>query len=179
MSIQKDIVTPFSKHSQIKQKAFHEHFIILNSISFRDIDFEHSYIILYKKRNPKEQFDLLKHNEHIKFFDFFKCKCGNNKTNFRNEKEYKFREDLWQYDNRYTNWECPFRRRCRYFKLLQSVDKNIPKKDRLGSLSDKDSLMKFKKLLPIENIVNTRLKKLKQEEYKLQSPQWQPQSPSI
>ncbi|CAG8449877.1 24972_t:CDS:1, partial [Dentiscutata erythropus] len=136
-----------------------------------------------------------------------------------------------QYDDRYSNWEYPFRRHCRYFKLLQSVDKNIPKKDHLGSLSDKGSLMKFKKLLHelkldynlffwVKNVnstnsfiykneqkllknfktnilkrkkkkqdnnivvaINIRLEKLKQEnlkqeEYKLQSPQWHPQSPS-
>ncbi|CAG8819439.1 13134_t:CDS:1, partial [Cetraspora pellucida] len=35
---------------------------------------------------------------------------------------------------------------CEYFKLLQSVDKTLPKKEQLVNLNQKESLMRIKKM---------------------------------
>ena len=221
MSIKQDITSHFTRFSKHNQKIFHESFIILNSISWRDIDFDHSYVITYNQRKTNEKFDLLKHSKDIPFFEYFKYKC---------KLSQKFHPYKWQYDTHHNNRFCPFERRCEYFKLLQSVDKSLPKNEKLGSLNIKGSLMRFKKLfcqLKLDydiflylktfnstnstiyknetellkqfkqnvikrkkkqtnininidkeiNLINNRINQ--QEEYKLQSPKWQPKSLSI
>jgi hypothetical protein len=139
-SINRDIKSNFSKYSSLKWKVFHESFIVKNGISFRNIDFERSYVIKYEIRKQKEEFDMLKHSKRIPFLEYFDCKC------FRKISKREFHPHLWNYDNRHDDCQCPFLRRCQYFKLLQSVDKTLPAKEKLGSLNKKGSLMRFKKL---------------------------------
>ena len=130
--MERDIVTHFTRFSSIKQKKFHESFVILNKIPHTNIDFERSYIIIYSRLKPKEKFDLLEHSQEIKFLDYFQCKC---------KKEKPFRPDLWQYDNCHSDQQCLFRRRYDYFRLLQSVNPNISEKEKLTRKSSKSSLM--------------------------------------
>ena len=139
--ITRDIKTNLSKYSLLKWKVFHESFVIKNSISFRNIDFARSYVIKYESRNMKEKFDMLEHSKQILFLEFFECKCDSRKST-----KWKFQPHLWNYDNRHNVSQCQFRSRCKYFKLLQSVDKSLPVKQKLGSLNKKGSLMRFKKL---------------------------------
>ena len=137
MSIERDIISHFTRFSKHNQKIFHETFIIQNSISWRDIDFERSYIIKYKQKKSNEKFDLLEHSEHIPYIEYFQCKC---------KEQQKFYSHKWQYDTRHNSRFCPFGRRCDYFKLIQSVDKSLPKNEKLLSLNKKGSLMRFKRM---------------------------------
>ena len=89
----------------------------------------------------KEKFDMLEHSKQILFLEFFECKYDSRKSTKRN-----FQPHLWNYDNQHNVFQCQFRSRCEYFKLLQSVDKSLPAKQKLGSLNKKGSLMRFKKL---------------------------------
>src|SRR5437868_12050520 len=98
-------------------------------------------MIKYERRNMKEKFDMLEHSKQIPFLEFFECKCDSRKSTKQN-----FEPHLWNYDNRHNVSQCQFRSRCEYFKLLQSVDKSLPAKQKLGSLNKKGSLMRFKKL---------------------------------
>ncbi|CAG8798474.1 20410_t:CDS:1, partial [Dentiscutata erythropus] len=126
---------------------FHESFVTRNSISWRNIDFLRSYVIKYDKHNSKEKFDMLQHSLHIPFNKFFICKCGSNKTNWQKEAyRREFQPHLWYYDKRHQRSFCSFRRRCDYFKLLQSVNKSLPKNERLINMNKKGSLMKIKKI---------------------------------
>ena len=52
-----------------------------------------------------------------------------------------------QYETRHADNCCPFKMRCNYFQLLQSVDKNINSSDKLVHLGSKGSLMKMKRYL--------------------------------
>jgi hypothetical protein len=142
--VDRDIVTPFAKQLNLKYKAFHESFVVKNAISWRNIDFERSYVVQFSRRNQKEIFDCLTHSKIIPFLDFFICKCKNNNSEFRKSQTRKFRPDLWYYDNRHKDGQCPFRKRCDYFKLLQSVDKSLPQKEKIARLNKKGSLMRFK-----------------------------------
>ena len=83
MSIDRDIKTNFSKYSPLKYKVFHESYIIRKSISWRNIDFERSYVIKFNRRKEKEKFDLFEHSEQIPYFEFFKCNCGSDKITKR------------------------------------------------------------------------------------------------
>ncbi|KAF0468817.1 hypothetical protein F8M41_025749 [Gigaspora margarita] len=96
----KDITTHFVRFSPIKYKIVHESFIVKNNIPWWNIDFERSYIIKYSKRNLKEKFDMLEHSQHIKYFNFFQCKC---QKNIREFFPYLWQYDIWHNDNR-----CPF-----------------------------------------------------------------------
>ncbi|CAG8823440.1 6970_t:CDS:1, partial [Dentiscutata erythropus] len=136
-TITRDITTHFIRFVTINYKIVHESFIIKNNIPWWNIDFECSYIIVYKKRNPKEKFDMLEHSKHEKYFDFFKCKCPNT---------HEFHPHLWQYDKRHNDNHCPFRQCCDYFKILQSIDKNLPNNEKLARLSKKNSLLRLKRL---------------------------------
>ena len=140
----RDVVTHFVRFAKLKQKKFHESFVTKNSIPWWNIDFDCSYIIQYSKQNQKEKFNILEHSKIIPYFEFFKCKCGTRPYLGDKEKR-KFEPHLWHYDNRHKDGQCPFRRRCEYFKLLQSVDKSLPKKERLMNLNQRGSLMKIKK----------------------------------
>ena len=98
--MERDVVTHFVRFSSVKQKVFHELFIVLNNISWRNIDFDRSYVIKYERREKKDdKFDMLKHSEQIPYLDFFKCKCKDKR---------EFYPNLWQYDKRYNNQFCPF-----------------------------------------------------------------------
>ena len=89
---------------------------------------------------------MLQHSSHIPFNEFFICKCES-KTNWQKEaSRRKFQPHLWHYDKRHQRSLCPFQRRCDYFKLLQSVDKSLPKNERLINMNKKGSLMKIKKI---------------------------------
>ncbi|CAG8741311.1 18732_t:CDS:1 [Dentiscutata erythropus] len=89
---------------------------------------------------------MLQQSSHIPFNEFFICKCGSDKTNWQKEAHrQEFQPHLWHYDKRHQRSSCPFRRRCDYFKLLQSVDKSFPKNERLINMNKKGSLMKIKK----------------------------------
>ncbi|CAG8815626.1 742_t:CDS:1, partial [Dentiscutata erythropus] len=126
---------------------FHESFVTRNSISWRNIDFSRSYVIKYDKRNSKEKFNMFQHSSHIPFNEFFICKCGSDKTNWQKEAyRREFQPHLWYYDKRHQRSSCPFRRRCDYFKLLQSVNKSLPKNERLINMNKKGSLMRIKKI---------------------------------
>ncbi|CAG8809586.1 2917_t:CDS:1, partial [Dentiscutata erythropus] len=57
----------------------------------------------------------------------------------------KFYPHLWYYDTCHQQASCPFQQRCEYFKLLQSVDKSLPKNEWLLNMNKKESLMKIKK----------------------------------
>src|SRR5437868_15469144 len=98
-------------------------------------------MIKYENRNMKEKFDMLEYSKQILFLEFFECKCDSRKSTKRNFQPY-----LWNYDNRHNVSQYQFRSRCEYFKLLQSVDKLLLAKQKLGSLNKKGSLMRFKKL---------------------------------
>ncbi|CAG8741278.1 22219_t:CDS:2, partial [Dentiscutata erythropus] len=104
---------------------FHKSFVTRNSIFWRNIDFSWSYVIKYDKHNSKEKFDMLQQSSHIPFNEFFICKCGSDKTNWQKE---------------------AYRQECDYFKLLQSVNKSLPKNERLINMNKKGSLMKIKKI---------------------------------
>ena len=54
MSIDRDIKTNFSKYSPLKYKVFHESYIIRKSISWKNIDFERSYVIKFNRRKEKK-----------------------------------------------------------------------------------------------------------------------------
>ena len=136
ISMTRDITTHFTRFSKINQKAFHELFITQNSISWRDIDFDRSFVIKYEKQKSKDKFDLLQHSQTISYNEYFQCKC---------KEKFLFYPHLQQYDTRHKNWECLFYQRCNYFQLLHSVDKSFSKEERIGSLNKKGSLMRFKR----------------------------------
>ncbi|RIB01961.1 hypothetical protein C2G38_2050430 [Gigaspora rosea] len=143
--MQRDIITHFTRFASLRYKILHESYIVQNSISWRNINFEKSYVIQYSKRKQKEEFDMLKYSRTINFLDFFVCRCGTDKTNFHDSKFQVFQPHLWQYDKRHSNGSCPFRKRCDYFKLLQMVDKSLPPNEKIGRLSKRGSLMRLKK----------------------------------
>ncbi|KAF0463565.1 hypothetical protein F8M41_026595 [Gigaspora margarita] len=58
-----------------------------------------------------------------------------------NQQQHSFYPHLWHYDDRHTDFQCPFRRRCDYFKLLQSVDKSLSKNEKLINMNSRGSLM--------------------------------------
>ncbi|RIB06204.1 hypothetical protein C2G38_2217690 [Gigaspora rosea] len=191
----KDITIFFTHFSSYIQKAYHESFVTKNSIPWWNIDFNHSYVIQYLKRNSKEQFDFLQHTKQIPFFEFFDCKCGI-RTYLENNNYCSFYPHFWHYDDRHGDFQCPFRRRCDYFKLLQSVDKSFGKKEKLINMNSKGSLMRikrmFRNLKPDYEIFlwiksfdctgTTQYKNesqlLQEESYTLKSPCYQPKSPS-
>ncbi|CAG8708409.1 10969_t:CDS:2 [Gigaspora rosea] len=84
--MQRDIITHFTRFASLRYKVLHESYIVQNSISWRNINFEKSYVIQYSKRKQKEEFNMLKHSRTINFLDFFVCRCGTDKTNFRDSK---------------------------------------------------------------------------------------------
>ncbi|CAG8529463.1 4285_t:CDS:2 [Dentiscutata erythropus] len=133
-TITRDITTHFIHFVPINYKIVHESFIIKNNISWWNINFERSYVIIYKKQNSKEKFNMLEHSKHEKYFNFFKCKCLDT---------CEFYPHLWQYDKHYNDNHCPFRQRCDYFKTLQSIDKNLPDNEKLahtGTIQYKDEV---------------------------------------
>ena len=136
--MERDVTTHFKRFSPLDYKIMHESFVISKGISWCNIDFDKSYIRFYKRCAQKEKFDLLEHVNEIKFKDYFVCKC---------KKKFKFYEHLWQYDTRHDNNFCPFKMRCNYFQLLQSVNKNMNLSDKLVHLGSKGSLMKMKRYL--------------------------------
>ncbi|CAG8712683.1 6734_t:CDS:1 [Dentiscutata erythropus] len=81
---------------------------------------------------------MLEHSQYIKYFNYFQCKCR--------KKIREFYPHRWQYDNRHDDNNCPFFKRCNYFKVLQTVDpeKKYQKEEKLGCLNQKGSLMRFK-----------------------------------
>ncbi|KAF0556892.1 hypothetical protein F8M41_014622 [Gigaspora margarita] len=119
----KDITTYFTRFVAYSQKAYHESFVTRNCFPWWNIDFNHSYVIQYSKRNSKEEFDLLQHTKQIPFFEFFICQCGIRKYLENSQQQHSFYPHLWHYDDRHVDFQCPFRQRCDYFKLLQSVNK--------------------------------------------------------
>ena len=136
--MERDVTTHFKCFSPLEYKIMHESFMISKGISWRNIDFDKSYVRFYKRRQQKEKFDLLEHVNEVKFKDYFRCRC---------KKNYEFHGYLWQYDTRHDNNYCPFKMRCHYFQLLQSVDKNINSSEKLVRLSSKGSLMRMKRYL--------------------------------
>ncbi|CAG8823622.1 4497_t:CDS:1, partial [Cetraspora pellucida] len=114
-------------------------------ISWWNIAFDKSYVLFYSKREQKEKFDTLEHSKIIPYYDFFKCKCGT-RPYLGDDLKREFHPHLWQYDPRHKDAKCTFRSWCKYFKLLQSVDKTLLKKERLVNLNQKGSLMRIKKM---------------------------------
>uniref|UniRef100_A0A8H3ZZG4 Uncharacterized protein n=1 Tax=Gigaspora margarita TaxID=4874 RepID=A0A8H3ZZG4_GIGMA len=141
----KDITTYFTHFAAYLQKAYHESFVTRNCIPWWNINFARSYVIQYSKRNSKEEFDLLQHTKQIPFFEFFVCQYGIKKYLENNQQQDSFYPHLWHYDDCYADFHCPFRRRCDYFKLLQSVDKSLSKNEKLINMNSRGSLMRIKK----------------------------------
>ena len=106
LKMERNMKSHFTYFSPIQYKCMLESFVTSNGISFRDIDFECSYVRVYKRREQKEKFDLLEHVNEVKFKDYFVCQC---------KKNFKFYEHFWQYDTCHNNNYCSFKMRCNYF----------------------------------------------------------------
>ncbi|KAF0477132.1 hypothetical protein F8M41_024278 [Gigaspora margarita] len=143
--ISKDITTYFTHFATYSQKAYHESFVTRNGISWQNINFNRSYVIQYSKRNSKEEFDLLQHTKQIPFFEFFVCQCDIRTYLENNQQQHPFYPHLWHYDNCYVDFQCLFCQHCNYFKLLQSVNKSLPKNKKLINMNSTGSLMRVKK----------------------------------
>ncbi|CAG8684594.1 3721_t:CDS:2 [Dentiscutata erythropus] len=186
-TITRDITTHFTCFVPINYKIVYESFIIKNNIPWWNIDFERSYIIVYKKRNPKEKFDMLEYSKYEKYFNFFKCKYFDTR---------EFYPYLWQYDKCHNDNRCSFYQCCDYFKTLQSIDKNLSDNEKLAYLSKKNSLLRLKRLYSfmklrydiffwIKNFSDTGMTQYKDEvkllrDFKIYviSPEYHPVSPS-
>ncbi|CAG8676582.1 21642_t:CDS:2, partial [Dentiscutata erythropus] len=106
------------------------------------------------------------HSQYIKYFDYFQCKCK--------KKNREFHPYRWQYNNRHDDNNCPFFKRYNYYKVLQTVDpeKKYQKEEKLGKKKKLEKIIK-----DVDILVSNRITQI--EEYKLKSPKYQLQSPSI